>query len=65
MSPMSGAPGSSRYEVDHSITPEGARVAPRIHDDACVTAFLQPTNYQVSTNGPYLETGCFAPPSGH
>jgi len=55
----------SRYEVDQYVRPEGARVALRVHDDACVTAFLQPTNFQVSTNGPYMETGCFAPPSGH
>ncbi|MGR3932822.1 hypothetical protein [Streptomyces sp. BRA346] len=56
---------SRRYERDHYIRPEGARVALRVHDDACVTAFLQPTNFQVSTNGPYMETGCFEPPSGH
>ncbi|QLH24935.1 hypothetical protein [Streptomyces sp. Rer75] len=56
---------ASRYERDHYVTPEGTRVALRVHDDACVTAFLQPTNFQVSTNGPYMETGCFEPPSGH
>ncbi|WP_063730977.1 hypothetical protein [Streptomyces sp. RTd22] len=56
---------STRYENDRYIKPEGARVGLRVHDDACVTAFLQPTNFQVSTNGPYMETGCFEPPSGH
>lgn len=56
---------TARYEVDHYVYPEGARVALRVHDDACVTAFLQKTNFQVSTNGPYMETGCFEPPSGH
>ncbi|MFF4697702.1 hypothetical protein [Streptomyces chattanoogensis] len=55
----------SRFETDHYVTPEGALVGLRVHDDACVTAFVQKTNYQVSTNGPYLEHGCFEPPSGH
>ncbi|MFD8379624.1 hypothetical protein ACFV2X_13965 [Streptomyces sp. NPDC059679] len=54
-----------RYETDHYVTPEGARVGLRVHDDACVTAFVQKTNYQVRTNGPYLETGCFEPPFAH
>ncbi|MHC5906323.1 hypothetical protein ACVNF4_20830 [Streptomyces sp. S6] len=54
-----------RYVDDDYVTPEGARIGLRVHDDACVTAFVQKTNYQVSTNGPYLETGCFEPPSGH
>ncbi|MEU1803565.1 hypothetical protein [Streptomyces sp. NPDC019937] len=54
-----------RFETDHYITPEGARVGLRVRRDACVTAFVQKTNYQVSTNGPYMETGCFEPPSGH
>jgi hypothetical protein len=54
-----------RFETDHYVTPEGARVALRVADDACVTAFVQKTNYQVATNGPYLETGCFEPPYGH
>ncbi|MGW2329612.1 hypothetical protein ACWC5C_28180 [Streptomyces sp. NPDC001700] len=44
---------------------EGARVSLRVHEDACVTAYLQKTNFQVTANGPYLETGCFMPPSGH
>jgi len=54
-----------RYENDQYVVPEGARIGLHVHDDACVTAFIQKTNYQVSTNGPYLETGCFEPPSGH
>lgn len=54
-----------RYETDHYVTPEGARVGLRVQDDACVTAFVQKTNYQVRTNGPYLETGCFEPPFAH
>ncbi|MGW6864159.1 DUF6234 family protein [Streptomyces sp. NPDC054904] len=54
-----------RFETDHYITPEGALVGVRVHDDACVTAFVQKTNYQVKTNGPYPEGGCFEPPAGH
>ncbi|WP_308344054.1 hypothetical protein [Streptomyces sp. MK37H] len=54
-----------RYEVDHNVTPEGARIGLRVHDDACVTAFVQKTNYEVKTNGPFMETGCFEPPNGH
>ncbi|MFF4213444.1 hypothetical protein ACFYZE_29675 [Streptomyces sp. NPDC001796] len=55
----------SRYRDGHYVTPEGALVGLRVHEDACVTAFVQKTNYQVSTNGPYLETGCFEPPFAH
>ncbi|MGC0327337.1 hypothetical protein RKD23_000327 [Streptomyces sp. SAI-170] len=54
-----------RFETDHYVTPEGALVALRVHDDTCVTAFLQKTNYQVRTNGLYPETGCLEPPAGH
>ncbi|MFI9150307.1 hypothetical protein [Streptomyces sp. NPDC053367] len=54
-----------RFEADHYVTPEGALVALRVHDDACVTAFLQKTDYQVRTNGIYPETGCLEPPAGH
>ncbi|MFF2807947.1 hypothetical protein ACFVT2_12265 [Streptomyces sp. NPDC058000] len=55
----------SRFEGDHYVTPEGTRIGLRVHPDACVTAFVQKTNYQVRTNGPYLESGCFEPPFGH
>ncbi|WP_246102495.1 hypothetical protein [Streptomyces piniterrae] len=54
-----------RFEGDHYVTHEGARIGLRVHKDACVTAFVQKTNYQVQVNGPYLETGCFAPPFAH
>ncbi|MFE0699198.1 hypothetical protein [Streptomyces sp. NPDC058872] len=43
----------------------GASVALAIGRDACVTAFVQSTNYQVKVNGRYLETGCFEPRGGH
>ncbi|MGX8909222.1 hypothetical protein ACR820_29010 [Streptomyces netropsis] len=43
----------------------GASVALNVRHDACVTAFVQTTNYQVQVNGRFLETGCFEPPSGH
>ncbi|MFI0714473.1 hypothetical protein ACH4SK_28325 [Streptomyces inhibens] len=54
-----------RYEDDHYVTPEGARIGLHVHSDACVTAFVQKTNYQVQVNGPYMESGCFEPPFGH
>ncbi|WP_406164834.1 hypothetical protein [Streptomyces sp. NBC_00996] len=49
----------------HPVRPEGARIALRVRHDACVTAFTQPTNYQVTVNGRFLETGCFEPRGGH
>ncbi|MCL8014543.1 hypothetical protein [Streptomyces sp. AS02] len=55
----------SRYRDGGYVTPEGARVGLRVHADACVTAFLQKSNFDVRANGPYLETGCFAPPFAH
>ncbi|WP_330278676.1 hypothetical protein OHO83_03925 [Streptomyces sp. NBC_00569] len=55
----------ARYETDHYVTPDGAQVGLRVRADACVTAFVQETNYGVEVNGPYLETGCFEPPYGH
>lgn len=55
----------SRYDDGRRVTPEGARIALRVHDDACVTAFVQPSNTDATANGPYPETGCFAPPVGH
>jgi hypothetical protein len=58
-------PMSPRFETDHYVTPEGARVGLRVHEDACVTAFVQKSNYGVSANGPYLESGCFEPPFAH
>ncbi|MFG2973049.1 hypothetical protein ACGFYY_08590 [Streptomyces sp. NPDC048331] len=54
-----------RIETDHYVTPEGAAVGVRVHDDACVTAFVQQTDYEVKTNGPYPEGGCFEPRAGH
>jgi hypothetical protein len=58
-------PMSARFETDHYVTPEGAEVGLSVHPDACVTAFIQKSNYQVSTNGPYPESGCFEPPFAH
>ncbi|MFF4283739.1 hypothetical protein ACWCXK_09630 [Streptomyces sp. NPDC001739] len=54
-----------RFSGDHYVTAEGARIGLRVHKDACVTAFVQKTNYQVQVNGPYLESGCFEPPFAH
>lgn len=56
---------SPRWKDDGYVTPEGTRVALRVHADACVTAFVQESNVDVRTNGPYPETGCFEPPYGH
>ncbi|MGW1260227.1 hypothetical protein ACWD5Q_34960 [Streptomyces sp. NPDC002513] len=58
-------PMDSRFRNGREVRPEGALVGLRVHADACVTAFVQKTNYQVSTNGPYPEAGCFEPPAGH
>ncbi|MFF5981763.1 hypothetical protein ACFY78_23240 [Streptomyces olindensis] len=55
----------SRYENGGYVTPEGAMVGLRVHDDACVTAFVQKSNFEARANGPYLETGCFPPPFAH
>ncbi|MFI6854163.1 hypothetical protein [Streptomyces sp. NPDC050416] len=56
---------SPRWKDDGYVTPEGARVALRVHDDACVTAFVQKSNFEARANGPYPETGCFEPPFAH
>jgi hypothetical protein len=55
----------ARFEDDHEVTPPGTMVGLRVRADACVTAWVQEANYAALTNGPYLETGCFEPPSGH
>ncbi|MFH8609324.1 hypothetical protein ACH4D5_17780 [Streptomyces sp. NPDC018029] len=56
---------NSRYEGGDYVTPEGAVIGLYVGDDACVTGFVQKTNYEVSTSGRFMETGCFEPPSGH
>ncbi|MDX3095883.1 hypothetical protein PV703_20255 [Streptomyces sp. ME01-24h] len=43
----------------------GSGIALYVRHDACVTAFVQTTNYQVSVNGRFPETGCFEPRGGH
>ncbi|MFE0137444.1 hypothetical protein ACFWY6_38690 [Streptomyces sp. NPDC059037] len=57
----------SRYdgENDEYVTPEGASIGLYVGEHACVTAFVQPTNYGLKTNGPFPETGCMEPPVGH
>ncbi|MFF8012562.1 hypothetical protein [Streptomyces sp. NPDC007929] len=55
----------ARWKDDGYVTPEGTRVALRVHDDACVSAFVQKSNFGVRANGLYPETGCFEPPYGH
>ncbi|WP_329048124.1 hypothetical protein OG873_02360 [Streptomyces violaceus] len=56
---------SSRWKDDGYVTPEGTEVALRVHDDACVMAFVQKTNFSAVANGPYPESGCFSPPFVH
>ncbi|MGW5864598.1 hypothetical protein ACWFRJ_20770 [Streptomyces sp. NPDC055239] len=55
----------ARYENDGYVTPEGTMIGLRVRNDACVTAFIQPTNYEAKANGPFMETGCIEPPIGH
>ncbi|MEV0119859.1 hypothetical protein AB0H77_42515 [Streptomyces sp. NPDC050844] len=57
----------ARYESenDEYVTPEGASIGLYVGRHACVTAFVQPTNYGLKTNGPFPETGCMEPPVGH
>lgn len=52
-------------EKNENVTPEGAVVGLRVRDDACVTGFIQKSNFGATSNGPYRETGCFTPPVGH
>ncbi|WP_030786168.1 hypothetical protein [Streptomyces sp. NRRL S-920] len=54
-----------RYEDGGNITPEGAMIGLYVGDDACVTAFVQESNYEVKANGRFPETGCIEPPTGH
>ncbi|MEU4116217.1 hypothetical protein AB0F71_17180 [Kitasatospora sp. NPDC028055] len=59
-------PGEPRFTSERDyVTPEGASISLRVRPDACVIGFVQPTNYQVRTSGPYPETGCFEPPFAH
>ncbi|WP_441248373.1 hypothetical protein [Kitasatospora sp. McL0602] len=55
----------ARYEDSGYVTPPGTMIGLRVAKDACVTAFVQPSNVGVSVNGPYSETGCLPPPLGH
>ncbi|QEV22349.1 hypothetical protein [Streptomyces alboniger] len=54
-----------RYEEGGNVTPEGAMIGLYVGDDACVTAFVQKTNYEVRATGRFMETGCIEPPTGH
>ncbi|MEU6991461.1 hypothetical protein ABZ953_12490 [Streptomyces sp. NPDC046465] len=56
---------SPRYENGESVTPECATIGLYVGDHACVTAFVQKTNYSAQANGRFPETGCLTPPSGH
>ncbi|MFI2030947.1 hypothetical protein [Streptomyces buecherae] len=52
-------------ETGQQATPEGARIALYVGDDACVTAYTQPASYHVGVGGMYAEGGCFEPKGGH
>ncbi|MGA4849537.1 hypothetical protein ACOBQB_25970 [Streptomyces sp. G5(2025)] len=54
-----------RNEDERNVTPEGAMIGLYVGDSACVTAFVQKTDYGVRTNGRFMETGCVEPPTGH
>ncbi|GGO47371.1 MULTISPECIES: hypothetical protein [Streptomyces] len=56
---------NAHSEGDGSVTPEGAMVGLRVRDDACVTAYIQESSYGAQSNGPFMETGCIEPPTGH
>lgn len=55
----------ARYENDEYVTPEGTLIGLHVGDAACVTASVQPTSYGATTNGPFPETACITPPTGH
>lgn len=55
----------ARYENDDYVTPEGTLIGLHVGDAACVTASVQPASYGTNTNGPFMETGCITPPTGH
>ncbi|WP_055703252.1 MULTISPECIES: hypothetical protein [Streptomyces] len=55
----------SRYENNEYVTPEGAMIGLHVGKSACVTAFVQKSDYGVKANGPFMETGCIEPPVGH
>ena len=58
-------PMRQRYVDGEYVIPEGAMIGLWVHRDACVTAFVQKSNYGVRANGPFLESGCIEPPVGH
>ncbi|MGW0536091.1 hypothetical protein [Streptomyces sp. NPDC003032] len=58
-------PQSVRAALTGRLGYEGAMIGLYVGDDACVTAFVQESDYGVTTNGRFMETGCIAPPIGH
>ncbi|MEV5986159.1 hypothetical protein AB0L85_14190 [Streptomyces sp. NPDC052051] len=63
--PLIVRPLPQHYENGGYTRLPGAEVAVRVHDDACASGFVQESNFEAKANGPYPETGCFEPPSGH
>lgn len=54
-----------RYEEKRYVTPEGSLIGLHVGDDACVTGFIQKTNFEVKANGRFMESGCMEPLTGH
>ena len=54
-----------RYEEKRYVTPEGALIGLYVGDGACVTGFVQKTDFDVKTNGRFMESGCLEPLTGH
>ncbi|GAA3825543.1 hypothetical protein [Streptomyces chiangmaiensis] len=55
---------NSLYQDGDYVSAEGAMVGLRVRDEACARALVQRTDYDMQTDGPYPETGCFEPPHG-
>ncbi|WP_069816049.1 hypothetical protein [Streptomyces sp. TP-A0874] len=53
------------YVGTEYVTMDGALIGLWVRDDACVTGWIQKSNFEVKTNGPFTEHGCIEPPSGH
>ncbi|WP_447039115.1 hypothetical protein [Streptomyces sp. DSM 118878] len=54
-----------RYEEKRYVTPEGALIGLSVGDGACVTGFVQKSDFEVKTNGRFMESGCLEPLTGH
>ncbi|MBC9714769.1 hypothetical protein H9Y04_19640 [Streptomyces sp. TRM66268-LWL] len=60
-----GSLSGSRPATGRADTSAGSVIGLRVRPDACVSAFVQRTDYEVRVTGPYPESGCFEPPFAH